>query len=198
MRDRLSRGERIVSVLPRPETQRYDSSARSGFWWSINEWGTEAVVELAEFEQRRRATLLLLALEAYRLEQGKLPAKLSELVAAYLPGVPLDPYSGDDFLYFPEGVPPAVTDIDAVDLAEAQKTWPDMAPGKPGIWSTGPNLETGYLRSDGSRLTEQQTTAASAAIIYYSARDDRFGNRLPPYRALRMGHWFAIPEPVKK
>ncbi len=197
MRNRLSRGEQIVSLVPTPETRRFYSSVPSGIGLSNSEWGIEAVVEFAEFEQRRRATLLLLALAAYRLEQGKLPAKLSELVDAYLPEVPLDPYSGDSFLYFPEGVPPAVTDIDAADLAEAQKMWPDMAPGKPGIWSTGPSLETGYLRSDGSRLTEEQTKAASAAIIYYFAREDNYGNRLPPYRALRKGRWFAIPDPMK-
>jgi hypothetical protein len=45
------------------------------------------------------ATRLLLALKAYKLEKGKLPATLAELVPEYLDSVPLDDYDGKPMRY---------------------------------------------------------------------------------------------------
>jgi hypothetical protein len=54
---------------------------------------------------RRDSTLRLLiadlAIRAYRAESGKLPATLSELVPAYFPAEPVDPFSGRPLVYHP-------------------------------------------------------------------------------------------------
>jgi hypothetical protein len=45
------------------------------------------------------ATRILLALKAHKLEKGKLPATLAELVPEYLDSVPLDDYDGQPMRY---------------------------------------------------------------------------------------------------
>ena len=48
----------------------------------------------------RRATYILMALEAWKADHlGTLPERLDELVGAYLESLPLDPYSGKEFLF---------------------------------------------------------------------------------------------------
>jgi hypothetical protein len=49
------------------------------------------------------ATLILLALEAWRAEHGQLPEKLDELVGSELDALPLDPLCARPFLYYPHG-----------------------------------------------------------------------------------------------
>ncbi len=70
----------------------------------------EMVVEsLVAFEAQRRATLLTLALQAYRLEHGQLPESIEAIEGEFFDELPRDPYSGRDFVYFPDGPPePAV------------------------------------------------------------------------------------------
>jgi hypothetical protein len=51
------------------------------------------------------AEATMCALELYRREHGAYPATLDALVPAYLPEVPEDPYSGEPFVYRPEGEP---------------------------------------------------------------------------------------------
>lgn len=198
-RAKLSRGEEIVNDLPPHGSGRINSyTILTDFWQLYDVLSTMAIVDLAKFEERKRATLIVWALEAYRLEHGQLQATLSDLVGPYLPKLPLDPYSGREFLYFPDGVPPAATEADAADLTEALRTWPEMAPGKPGIWSPGQDLKAVKWRAaDGWQTTDLQGTEDPEAT-YYVSRDDGAGySRLPFYQALRKGRWFAIPEPVK-
>jgi len=52
-----------------------------------------------------RGTALLLALRAYELGRGQLPEDLGQLVPAYLPRVPTDPFSGECFRYLRAQVP---------------------------------------------------------------------------------------------
>lgn len=101
---------------------------------------------LAEMETRRRAVRLLLALQAWRIEHGKLPETLDELVGPYLNRLPLDPYSAESsrpldpysaesFRYFPEGLP----------VRLEHHYWNphrplDMEAGTPFVWSTGSNV----------------------------------------------------------
>ncbi|HBO45931.1 MAG TPA: hypothetical protein DD670_18820 [Planctomycetaceae bacterium] len=54
-------------------------------------------------EMHRRALVLQLALAAWRREHGSLPKTLDELVGTYLDAVPVDPYTGKPFAYYPEG-----------------------------------------------------------------------------------------------
>ncbi|TWU29440.1 hypothetical protein [Bythopirellula polymerisocia] len=62
----------------------------------LNDW--------AIAETKRRALLIELALLAYRLDHREYPEKLAELVPEYLAKMQLDPYSGEDFQYRPEGL----------------------------------------------------------------------------------------------
>jgi hypothetical protein len=50
-------------------------------------------------QNRRRATVIVLALEAWKAKHGKLPRTLDELADAYLDKLPLDPYSGRPYRY---------------------------------------------------------------------------------------------------
>ncbi|MBN2215806.1 MAG: hypothetical protein JW719_00380, partial [Pirellulales bacterium] len=56
---------------------------------------------------KNRAFRLQMALAAWRRRHGKLPKSLDELIGTYLDAMPIDPYTGKPFWYFPEGVPKA-------------------------------------------------------------------------------------------
>ena len=47
------------------------------------------------------ATGLVVACQRYRLREGRLPAKLEDLVPGFLPALPRDPYDGKTFRYDP-------------------------------------------------------------------------------------------------
>ena len=52
-----------------------------------------------------RATILRLAIIAWRKDhQGQLPSSLLDLKEEYLAEVPIDPFTGTDFVYFPKGI----------------------------------------------------------------------------------------------
>jgi hypothetical protein len=55
-----------------------------------------------KLESEIAATRLVVACHLYRLREGKLPHTLQELVPAYLPEIPVDPYDGKPFRYKPE------------------------------------------------------------------------------------------------
>jgi type II secretory pathway pseudopilin PulG len=78
-------------------------------------------------QAQRSATLLILAIEAYRLEHGALPGTLDELVGPYLTQMPRDPYSGDNFRYYPQGIQRSFTN-----------RWSHaILPQTPFLWSCG-------------------------------------------------------------
>lgn len=91
-----------------------------------------AVERLALTETRRRATLICLALVAWRLEHGRLPDKLDRLVGAYFTRLPTDPFTGKSFEYFPEGSPFALRWEEPRAIAEQR-----LAPNTPFVWSAG-------------------------------------------------------------
>ncbi|MHC4401719.1 MAG: hypothetical protein ACYTG0_18770 [Planctomycetota bacterium] len=71
-----------------------------------------AAAEWVHLEARRRAARVQLALAGWQIEHGRLPEKLDELVGPYLNQMPLDPFTGKPFRYFPEG-----TGVDVYDIA---------------------------------------------------------------------------------
>jgi hypothetical protein len=79
-----------------------------------------------EMETRRRATELVLVLMAFRLENGKLPAMLDELGDV---GRVHDPYTGEPFHYFRDGL--------SSDLVMGAPENTVLA-GVPLVWSPGP------------------------------------------------------------
>ena len=124
-------------------------------------WNGRAIIERGnlddclKIETRRRATQLILALEAWRLDHGELPKSLEDIGGnpytfrgrprtttgengEYLDRPPVDPYSGNPFRYEPKG------------LGQYLVWWtPDssnaktLAPSRPFIacdsWSTPPH-----------------------------------------------------------
>lgn len=83
-------------------------------------------------ETRRRATLIRLALVAWRLEHGQLPDKLDRLAGVYFERVPSDPFTGQPFEYFPKGLPYELRWSEPRSNAEQR-----LAGGTPFLWSAG-------------------------------------------------------------
>jgi hypothetical protein len=96
-----------IDVLPTPEPGRtWDRwEATTPLLWLFRGWGNLAPLAFLSMETQRRAVLILLATQAWKTEHGELPPTLDSLVGPYLDRLPLDPYSGEPFRYFREGVP---------------------------------------------------------------------------------------------
>jgi hypothetical protein len=63
-----------------------------------------SLVQLLATENCRRATRLVLALEAWKLDhEGRLPDSLDELLGKYIDRMPVDPATGQTFGYEPKG-----------------------------------------------------------------------------------------------
>jgi hypothetical protein len=80
----------------------------------------------------RRAAILQIALAMYHLELGGYPARLSELVPAYLDTLPLDPYAGQPFQYEATGL-----DLPLVRWS-AFSNFQQIDANTPLLWSVGP------------------------------------------------------------
>ncbi len=123
---------------------------------------------LAHLETQRRATRSLLALEAWKLEHGRLPQSLGELTGRYLERPPVDPFWGKLFQYYPKGVQFAFRDTRGKDIE----------PGMPFLW--GPAQQAVGLgcseSSDDSRMA-----------------GDVAASRVSLERILPLGCAFAIP-----
>ena len=65
----------------------------------------EPITAVIRLETDVRATLMILALESWKLEHGQLPAHLDELLDGKLEQLPVDPLTGEPFAYFPDGPP---------------------------------------------------------------------------------------------
>lgn len=60
---------------------------------------TDAYRSMADLVRRRRATVIFLALSAFRHERGEYPESLDALAPLYIDEVPRDPYTGGPFRY---------------------------------------------------------------------------------------------------
>jgi hypothetical protein len=81
---------------------------------------------LTNLEVWRRASLITIALQAWKLEHGWLPDRLEQLVGTHLDALPRDPWSGSDFGYRPQGFPNAILFLGQIVDA-----------GQPLLWSVG-------------------------------------------------------------
>ena len=69
------------------------------------EYGMRQLGDCLEVEVYRRATRLIMAVEAWKLEHGALPKALADLTdKKYLEQLPVDPYTGRAFRYEPHGI----------------------------------------------------------------------------------------------
>ena len=157
----------------------------------IGDDGINAASELVQFEARRRGTMLVLAIESYRLKHGALPKSLGELVGPYFREMPLDPYSGLEFRYFPAGLPQSAVS----PLADGSIFIEPITPVVPCVWSTGSDLwvETVSEESAGeSHAAKSSTTHDGEKLVYHfrSGRD----RQLSRTTVWQRGLWFPIPE----
>jgi hypothetical protein len=152
--------------------------------------GIDAAYALAEFETFRRAAMLRLAIQSYRLKHGALPQSLAELVGPYFHEMPLDPYSGLEFRYFPAGLPPNA--VAPVDESGIHPVVQDV----PCVWSTGPNLsvELRYPEPD-ARVPHRPSSAAPVLEYYYETRGPwKYTREYDNVSVWARGFWFPIPE----
>jgi hypothetical protein len=89
--------------------------------YTMVDWSLES---LAKGKSREAvnvtATQLLLALKIYKMQHGKLPDSLSELIPEFFPQVPLDDFDGKPFRYLPDkkiiySVGPCLKDLDGIE-----------------------------------------------------------------------------------
>jgi len=119
---------------------------------------------LLRVETHRRATRLLLALEAWKLEHGRLPQSLEELQGKYVDRLPVDPFQGQLFRYYRSGVRFSLRDTRGKAIA----------PGRPFVW--GPT-ERPIAVAWSAALSDRGSTDATAS----------------PESVLASGWAFAIP-----
>ncbi len=149
--------------------------------------GAPLAMGSAVVETRRRATHILLALEAWKLDhRGELPQTLDELVATYLDRVPNDPFSGVPFWYVRDGMaaPPAL-------VPPSSHAWRYYeVPRKPFIWSTGERVRLSFpLQPRDSFATGQPLVPQDVSIA-----DGWYGrNPVNVYEVWLSGLWFEIP-----
>jgi hypothetical protein len=162
--------------------------------------GSQTATYFARFEAQRRATLIVLAIEAYRVDHGELPKSLDELAPDYFAKVPLDPYSGLDFRYFPEGIP-APRDAAEKHAFDRSIGFGSDAPGfafefnHPVIWSTGPYLTQQPEVDDPPGKAKDALDQVSLVVAGYHLREYNGSFAiLPPYTAWRLGAWFPVPD----
>ena len=151
--------------------------------------GQNAAYGYVRFEADRRAAMLALALEAYKLEHKKLPASLDDLVDKYFETLPLDPYSGQKFVYLPDGIPAPNNPLDRAQFQEQYRAFGPIAAGVPCLWSPGQDLVTGgSMRDPGD-------------YYYYVLRNSpvkRWEQQpLPTYTAWARGIMYPIPSAAK-
>jgi hypothetical protein len=163
--------------------------------------GLQAATYFARFEAERRATIIVLAVEAYRLDHGALPHSLDELAPDYLPKVPLDPYSGFAFNYYPKGISPPRDSAEKHSLDRAAGYDGDDAGfplefNRPGIWSTGQRLTPLTEISNESDQSGDAAAHGALFVVGYQLRGQFTGSLaiLPSYTAWGFGAWFGIPE----
>lgn len=130
----------ILAPYERNELTRIFPRLVIGYDNSANEREARGAVEAA-----RSATRTVLLLKSWKLEHGSLPKTLDQLIGPDVKELPLDPYSGRPFLYYPEGLkaplysgkPAAISyDIEYTGpVFDREKSGIDA--NKPFIWSLG-------------------------------------------------------------
>jgi hypothetical protein len=110
-------------------------------------------------EMRRRATLIVIALVAWRLEHGTLPQTLDQLDGVDLDEVPLDPWNNKPFNYQPAGLPYEIKFPDP----------PSIAAGQPFLWSVG-SLDARIIEVNGEHRTQSSFQKTDLAVRPRSSR----------------------------
>jgi ABC-type transport system involved in multi-copper enzyme maturation permease subunit len=130
----------------------------------------------------RRAVRLVLALEAWKLQHGSLPKKLDDLVGSCLDRLPVDPYSGQPFRYFRDGLKSSLQwnqeELPAPPWHYQNYDYRGgiIAANVPFVWATGPAV----------RFEPADQTMPRKSILneyrLYTVGEDRAGWHQPDWR----------------
>ncbi len=152
-------GEQIIRRYPRPEEIISPWSEYLDYPYALRRqinvppilYGMhyEMVQEFAVLETSRRGTRLVMAIEAWKLRHGSLPKKLDELVGSCIDRMPVDPYSGRPFRYFPEGIKTGFS-------WESKYPGGRIAANQPFLWSGGQNLDLANMRDSNASDCDSQ------------------------------------------
>ena len=124
-------GSDTVTTRRRPRlTLALDSYSAKDFRSAIPAPYLDWIVYEAD---RRREVRLMLAIEASKLQHGRMPKTLDELVGPYLKDLPHDPYTGEPFRYFPEGL----SGPSGLGLSRRQSPTVTLEAHTPFLWSAG-------------------------------------------------------------
>jgi hypothetical protein len=116
-------------------------------WWDADYLVAEWTAGRAA---RFRAVQIVLELVAVRQRSGRLPDSLEELVGPGFPAIPLDPFTGRAFEYYPRGFPLEFAARSAIGV----DTIRTASLGRPLLWSPGP-----YVRIRESQRPDEQQRA---------------------------------------
>ncbi len=153
--------------------------------------GMREALDLARFAALHRATIILLTVQAYRVEHGELPKSLFDVLGKSIDRLPLDPYSSLEFRYFPKGLA-APNEVEAANAQFTRTNWMPLMPGMPGIWCTGPDLGAGIYHNQNIDGPIEPT----GEVTYYWLRNGNYTTPiLSTYEVLEHGFWFPIPDP---
>jgi hypothetical protein len=141
------------------------------YLWFYSNRNDLAAMQMVSFEAQRRGTMLVLAIQAYRLEHGNLPKSLEEVMDADFDRWPLDPFSGLEFRYFPRGLPVdelsqavvAATDT-AADISPQEPRESSRWGGLPGVWCTRPSI---IAEKSEERIERPDGTLTYLPVWYY-------------------------------
>jgi hypothetical protein len=147
-------------------------------------------------ETRRRVARLQLAVAAWRLEHGRLPDSLEELVGTELQSMPVDPFTGLSFQYLPDGAGAAVPNrnAQALDLwTEDDESKDTIAAGTPLLWSAGSDVK--YLRRSNSlTISGEPDTQFSHAEFTFKPAHARSAHWITNEHELwSLGWCFPVP-----
>lgn len=105
-----------------------------------------------------RGTQILIALADWRREHGALPDSLESLVGPHFNRLPVDPITGQAFLYFPQGIPEEIGPPRFAGFVADESELPVLLPaGRPFLWSAGAS-RTVTLRRTGADQWEFRNT----------------------------------------
>jgi hypothetical protein len=183
----LARGYPVSLAVPSPVTTQCPQwlQMTPDSWLASLQFGSPNENLLAT-ELSRRTSRIQMALAAWQLEHDSLPRRLEDLKDEYLKQIPLDPHTGEPFVYFPEGLSEPLKHYheptgEATVILEA---------GRPFFWSSGANVSIGQPHSRGP------IPLASSPMQKYSIRFGAEWQRAAsPELIWAAGRVFSIPQP---